>query len=62
MIENAFRWTFWYVYTLSHREKLKYGKKGRFNEYVLHEVFSFGSVTIHGLNIEIGGGLLAYVQ
>jgi hypothetical protein len=50
MIENPFRWTFWYVYTLSHREKLKYGKKGRFNEYVLHEVFSFGSVTIHGLN------------
>ena len=38
-------WTFWYVYTLSHREKKKLGKKGRFNEYVLHEVFSFGTVS-----------------
>ena len=41
-----YRWTFWYVYTLSHREKQKYPRKNRFNEYILHEVFSFGTVSI----------------
>lgn len=50
-ISLANRWTLWYVYTLSHREKKKMGKKGRFNEYVLHEVFSFGTVIHFTTNI-----------
>jgi translation initiation factor 4E len=29
---------------MSHREKLKHSRKGRQNEYVLHEVFSFGTL------------------
>ena len=37
-------WTFWYVYTLSHNEKKKQSKKGRHNEYILHEVYSFDTV------------------
>lgn len=44
-IENE--WTFWYVYTLSHNEKkkqIKKGKKGRQNEYILHEVYSFNTI------------------
>ena len=32
------------MYTMSHREKLKYGKRGRFNEYILKEVFQFGTL------------------
>lgn len=32
------------MYTLSHREKMKFGKKNRFNEYILHDVFSFGTL------------------
>jgi len=39
-----FRWTFWYVYTLSHNEKKKQGKRGRHHEYILHEVYSFGTI------------------
>jgi translation initiation factor 4E len=39
-----FRWTFWYVYTLSHNEKKKQGKKGRHHEYILHDVYSFTTV------------------
>ena len=37
-------WTFWYVYTLSHNEKKKQGKKGRHHEYILHEVYSFNTI------------------
>ena len=49
---NSFcRWTFWYVYTLSHIEKKKMRKKGRFNEYVLHEVFSFGTVRYYDVKL-----------
>ena len=29
---------------MSHREKLKYGRRGRFNEYILKEVFQFGTL------------------
>ena len=32
------------MYTLSHNEKKKQGKKGRHHEYILHEVYSFGTV------------------
>jgi translation initiation factor 4E len=32
------------VYTLSHREKKRNKKNARYNEYVLHEVYTFGSV------------------
>ena len=38
------RWTFWYVYTLSHNEKKKQGKRGRHHEYILHEVYSFNTL------------------
>ena len=38
------RWTFWYVYTLSHNEKKKQGRKGRHHEYILHEVYSFDTI------------------
>jgi len=38
-----FAWTFWYVYTLSHREKKKM-KRVRHYEYVLHEVFTFNTL------------------
>ena len=38
------RWTFWYVYTLSHNEKKKQGKRGRHHEYILHEVYSFNTI------------------
>ena len=38
------RWTFWYVYTISHREKKKLKIRSRQNEYTLNEVFSFGTV------------------
>ena len=38
-----YRWTFWYVYTLSHREKKKM-KRVRHYEYVLHEVFTFSTL------------------
>lgn len=41
---SILRWTFWYVYSMSHREKMKHSRKNRSNEYVLHEVFSFGTV------------------
>jgi len=37
-------WTFWYVYMLSHREKRKI-RKARYNEYQLHEVYSFNTVS-----------------
>ena len=39
-----YRWTFWYVYTLSHNEKKKQGKKGRHHDYSLHEVYSFNTI------------------
>ena len=39
-----YRWTFWYVYTLSHNEKKKQGKKGRHHDYILHEVYSFNTI------------------
>ena len=40
-----FRWTFWYVYQLSHRERTRTKqKKGDYQAYVLHEVFTFGTV------------------
>ena len=42
--ETQDEWTFWYVYTLSHNEKKKQGKKGRHHEYILHEVYSFKTV------------------
>lgn len=41
--ELQFSWTFWYVYTLSHREKKKQ-KRSRHYEYVLHEVFTFNTL------------------
>ena len=46
-IDNIYlpvRWTFWYVYTLSHNEKKKQGKRGRHHEYILHEVYSFNTI------------------
>ena len=40
-----YRWTFWYVYTLSHREKKRMNKKNaRYKEYLLHEVYTFGTI------------------
>jgi hypothetical protein len=33
------------VYTLSHREKMSKGRRGRYNEYQLHEVYSFNTVS-----------------
>ena len=32
------------MYTLSHNEKKKSGKKGRHHDYILHEVYSFGTI------------------
>ena len=32
------------MYTLSHNEKKKLGKRGRHHEYVLHEVYSFATI------------------
>ena len=37
-------WTFWYVYSMSHRDKKK-NKQVRRNEYELREVYSFESVS-----------------
>ena len=56
------RWTFWYVYSMSHRDKKKV-KQVRKNEYELREVYSFETVSdawwlIGGLD----RGLLAHVQ
>ena len=42
--EIEHEWTFWYVYTLSHNEKKKQGKRGRHHDYILHEVYSFNTV------------------
>jgi translation initiation factor 4E len=46
LLLNQFRWTFWYVYTLSHsaKKKNRHAKGQRFNEYVLHEVYTFATV------------------
>jgi translation initiation factor 4E len=42
---NFCRWTFWYVHTVSHREKKRMSKKNnRYHEYTLHEVFTFGTI------------------
>ena len=38
------RWTFWYVYSMSHRDKKKV-KQVRKNEYELREVYSFETVS-----------------
>lgn len=37
-------WTFWYVYSMSHRDKKKI-KQVRKNEYELREVYSFSTVS-----------------
>ena len=41
LIDN---WTFWYVYSMSHRDKKKI-KQVRKNEYELREVYSFETVS-----------------
>lgn len=38
------QWTFWYVYSMSHRDKKKV-KQVRKNEYELREVYSFETVS-----------------
>ena len=60
-----FRWSFWYVYSMSHHDKKKI-KQMRRNDYELREVYSFDTVSIDSNpdfeNVSTDWGLLAYVQ
>ena len=44
VFDLVYRWTFWYVYSISHRDKKKI-KQMRRNDYDLREVYSFETVS-----------------
>ena len=46
VFDLVYRWTFWYVYSISHRDKKKI-KQMRRNDYDLREVYSFETVSTH---------------